>query len=90
MKYQNIKTKVIVDVSSKITGENWQPVDKVAESVKKPKPQAIVKKEPETDDSSKGITKEQIMKELDAFGIKYNVNDKKDVLYELMMKQGNK
>ncbi|MDT2848766.1 hypothetical protein P7H60_06290 [Vagococcus carniphilus] len=34
------------------------------------------------------ITKEQIMQELDAFGIEYNKRDKKQVLYDLMMQHG--
>lgn len=32
-----------------------------------------------------GITKKQIMQELDAFGIKYNPSSKKQELYDLMM-----
>lgn len=32
-----------------------------------------------------GITKKQIMQELDAFGIKYNPSSKKKELYDLMM-----
>lgn len=32
-----------------------------------------------------GITKKQIMHELDAFGIKYNPSSKKQELYDLMM-----
>ena len=35
-----------------------------------------------------GITKKQIMQELDAFGIEYNAASKKAELYELMMSQG--
>ncbi|MGM0163753.1 hypothetical protein [Enterococcus sp. DIV1059_2] len=35
-----------------------------------------------------GITKKQIMQELDAFGIEYNASSKKAELYELMMSQG--
>lgn len=35
-----------------------------------------------------GITKKQIMQELDAFGIEYNSSSKKAELYELMMSQG--
>lgn len=39
-------------------------------------------------DGLEGITKKQIMQELDAFGIEYNASSKKAELYELMMSQG--
>jgi len=42
----------------------------------------------EAGDAPKEITKAQIMQELDAFGIKYNPQAKKQKLYDLMMSQG--
>lgn len=89
MKYQNTKTKIIIDVSSKIHGDNWIKVEKLPKKSPKKndeKQEDTLDNEPETDDVPKGITKEQIMKELDAFGSEYNPTDKKAVLYDLMMK----
>lgn len=89
MKYQNYKTKVIIDVASRIRGGDWVPADEnnVQDKVKKttvnPKP---VPDTTSNDDDSEGITKAQIMQELDAFGIKYDSNAKKEILYDLMMK----
>lgn len=55
-----------------------------------PVEQEVVVEEPEetTDDVPEEITKVQIMQELDAFGVKYNPRDKKQVLYDLMIAQG--
>lgn len=93
MKYQNTRTKVIIDVSSKIHGDNWIEVGELPKQPPKKndeKQDDVLDNEPETDDVPKGVTKEQIMKELDAFGTKYNPADKKATLYDLMMKQGKK
>lgn len=89
MKYQNIKTQVIIDVDSKIGGSNWVEVGKptkIPPKIKSKKPENTPVNDTEADNVPNNITKDQIMKELDAFGIKYNVNDKKQVLYDLMMK----
>jgi hypothetical protein len=55
-----------------------------------PVEQEVVVEEPEeaTDNVPEEITKAQIMQELDAFGVKYNPRDKKQVLYDLMIAQG--
>lgn len=89
MKYQNIKTQVIIDVDSKISGSNWVEVGKPTKKmpkIKSKKPENTPVNDTEADNVPNNITKDQIMKELDAFGIKYNVNDKKQALYDLMMK----
>lgn len=93
MKYQNTKTKIIIDVSSKIHGDNWIKVGELPNQPPKKndeKQEDTLDNEPETDNVPKGITKEQIMKELDAFGTEYNPTDKKAILYDLMMEQGKK
>lgn len=54
------------------------------ESVKEQKKVKEAKKD-ESNESSDGVTKKQIMQELDAMGIKYDKNDRKDVLYKLMI-----
>lgn len=89
MKYQNIKTQVIIDVDSKISGSNWVKVGKPTKNppkIKSKKPENTPVNDTKADNVPNNITKDQIMKELDAFGIKYNVNDKKQALYDLMMK----
>lgn len=48
----------------------------------------VEKLEETTDNVPEEITKPQIMQELDAFGVKYNPRDKKQVLYDLMIAQG--
>jgi len=86
MKYKNSKTGVIIDVSSNINGGDWESL---TGSKKKAKQTIPVKKEPVKEPETKdlpGITKAQIMQELDAFGVKYDPTAKKDVLYDLMMK----
>lgn len=89
MKYQNTKTKVIIDVSSKIHGDNWIDLEDISKENTNDELKSKDKNqnnESETDNVPNNITKEQIMKELDAFGTKYNPADKKQVLYDLMMK----
>lgn len=88
MEYKNTKTGVVIDVASKISGGNWVPYsEKPAKKVIK-KQQPVIKEPVEETDSEDiaGVTKEQIKHELDAFGIKYDPNAKKQVLYDLMMK----
>lgn len=89
MKYQNTKTKIIIDVSSKIHGDNWIKLGELPNQPPKKndeKQEDTLDNEPETDNVPKGINKAQIMQELDAFGIKYDSNAKKEILYDLMMK----
>ena len=56
---------------------------------KKDENELDVDKETKTGDATlDSITKEQIMQELDAFGIEYNKSANKPELYDLMMSQG--
>jgi len=70
MEYKNLKTGIIIDVTSNISGGDWISLKDEKNPVNKPKDvpkqehQAIA---PDTD--SKGVTKAQIMQELDAFGV---------------------
>lgn len=99
-RYKNTKTGAIISSSCKVSGGDWVPYDKVNSEEKqsvevvqkeekpvqettKPKPKK--EKKVESDESSDGVTKKQIMQELDAMGIKYDKNDRKDVLYQLMI-----
>ncbi|WP_347979344.1 hypothetical protein [Lactococcus formosensis] len=102
MQYKNKKTGVVIDTPCIINGGDWAPhVEKTKKVVEveevqkeqedtKPVEQEVVVEEPEetTDDVPEEITKAQIMQELDAFGVKYNPRDKKQVLYDLMIAQG--
>jgi hypothetical protein len=86
VKYKNTKTGAIIDSPCKIKGENW--IEYVKEE-----PEKIIKKveteeEPVEKDTENeeiaGITKKEIMQELDAMGIEYNPRAKKQELYNLM------
>ncbi|MDT2593656.1 hypothetical protein P7D29_01845 [Lactococcus petauri] len=79
------KTKKVVEVEEvQKEQEDTKPVET------EPVEQEVVVEEPEetTDNVPEEITKAQIMQELDAFGVKYNPRDKKQVLYDLMIAQG--
>lgn len=81
MQYKNKKTGVVIDTPCIINGGDWVPhVEKTKKVVEEP--------EETTDNVPEEITKAQIMQELDAFGVKYNPRDKKQVLYDLMIAQG--
>lgn len=82
------KTKKVVEVEEvQKEQEDTKPVET------EPVEQEVVVEESEeteetTDNVPEEITKAQIMQELDAFGVKYNPRDKKQVLYDLMIAQG--
>ena len=91
-KYKNIKTGAIVYSPFKIVGKNWVEVteNEVVEAVDEKAPETVEENEQETaqeekDDNIDGITKKEIMQELDAMGIKYNPRATKKELYDLMM-----
>jgi len=95
-KYKNIKTGAIVYSPFKIVGKNWVEVteNEVVETVeqkiitkeakKEAKETAQDEKEEEIE-GIQGVTKKDIMQELDAMGIKYNPRATKKELYDLMM-----
>ncbi|MDG6113754.1 hypothetical protein [Lactococcus formosensis] len=77
------KTKKIVEEAQK-EQEDTESVE--TEPVEQ---EAVVEESEEASDNvPEEITKAQIMQELDAFGVKYNPRDKKQVLYDLMIAQG--
>lgn len=95
MEYKNVKTGATFSSPCIISGGDW-----VLASEKEPKIETIVEEQPEVVEiveepkaeeqeentaDFEGITKAQIMQELDAFGIEYNPNAKKQELYDLMM-----
>lgn len=92
MEYRNLKTGAVINVSSKISGENWvlvenekKPTNKKPSPKKIPPKKVVAKKEPAKKNE---ITKAKIMQELDAFGIKYDSKSSKDELYQLMIEGG--
>ena len=91
-KYKNIKTGAIVYSPFKIVGKNWVEVteNEVVETVDEKAPETVEENEQETTQEEKtddidGVTKKEIMQELDAMGIKYNPRATKKELYGLML-----
>lgn len=96
-KYRNTKTGATIRSSSRIRGKNWIEVtdeveaevkEKVKEEVKEEVKEVVEKKtiqEKEQIDDIDGVTKKEIMQELDAMGIEYNSRATKKELYNLMM-----
>ncbi|MCT1228071.1 hypothetical protein EFM07_11935 [Lactococcus lactis] len=97
MKYFNTLTKATIDTDFKISGGDWVLENESKEAVvdiqandadsKKAEPEQVVE-ESNVDGNYDGITKAQIMQELDAFGVEYDKRANKQVLYDLMMEQG--
>ena len=93
MQYKNTKTGVTFSSPCVVSGGDWVLVDdeiNMAEETKSPNNESteILTFKNEASAGLEGITKKQIMQELDAFGIKYNPSSKKKELYDLMMSQG--
>lgn len=97
MRYFNTLTKATIDTEFKISGGDWVLENESKEAVvdiqandadsKKPEQEQVVE-ESNVDGNYDGITKAQIMQELDAFGVRYDKRANKQVLYDLMMEQG--
>lgn len=97
MRYFNTLTKATIDTEFKISGGNWVLENESKEAVvdvqandadSKKVEQEQVEEESNVDGAYDGITKAQIMQELDAFGVEYDKRANKQVLYDLMMDQG--
>lgn len=93
MRYFNTLTKATIDTEFKISGGDWVLEDELGKGVvdavdDKPKEVEQVSEETTGDETYDGITKAQIMQELDAFGIEYDKKSTKRVLYDLMTTQG--
>ena len=97
MRYFNTLTKATIDTDFKISGGDWVLENESKEAVidiqandadsKKAEQEQVVE-ESNVDENYDGITKDQIMQELDAFGVEYDKRANKQVLYDLMMEQG--
>ncbi len=94
-KYKNIKTGAIIYSPFKIIGNNWVEVteNEVVETVEqkiitkeaKKEAKETAQDEKEEIEGIQGVTKKEIMQELDALGIEYNPRATKKELYDLMM-----
>ena len=97
MRYFNTLTKATIDTDFKISGGDWVLENESKEAVvdiqandadsKKAEQEQVVE-ESNVDGNYDWITKDQIMQELDAFGIRYDKRANKQVLYDLMIEQG--
>nr|WP_101944651.1 hypothetical protein [Lactococcus lactis] len=97
MRYFNTLTKATIDTEFKISGGDWVLENESKEAVvdiqandadsKKAEQEQVVE-ESNVDGNYDWITKDQIMQELDAFGVRYDKRANKQVLYDLMMEQG--
>ncbi|AAB18707.1 Arc-like repressor [Lactococcus phage r1t] len=97
MRYFNTLTKATIDTDFKISGGDWVLENESKEAVvdiqandadsKKAEQEQVVE-ESNVDGNYDWITKDQIMQELDAFGVRYDKRANKQVLYDLMMEQG--
>lgn len=93
MEYKNTKSGVTFSSPFVISGGDWVPVDGELIVKKVPDEEPIIKaitidKQEESEENLvdfDGITRVQIMQELDAFGIEYDKKANKKVLYDLMM-----
>lgn len=87
MKYINTKTGAIIDSSCVIKGGDWVKYTEqknISEKIEETTEVVEVVKQ-EQDDMIDGVTKKEIMQELDAMGIEYNPRAKKEELYNLML-----
>lgn len=89
MKYKNTKTGVVIDSPCFISGGDWVEVKKETQQEQTEKPEKTneteIEPEEETIEDLDGITKKEIMQELDAMGVKYDTKARKEVLYNLML-----
>lgn len=91
MKYKNSRTGVVIDTPCFVKGGNWKAFDETVEDAiptneSEERPVESVQIDDETNESnSGGVTRKEIMQELDAMGIKYDAKAKKDDLYKLMI-----
>lgn len=92
MDYKNTVTGVVISTPCVISGGDWVPFNKelTKEKIEFVSTETQEPEQPEkkTDSVPDGITKKQIMQELDAFDVKYDKRWGEKRLYDLMMQQG--
>lgn len=82
-KYINTKTGAVLDSPCAISGGDWVDADNIPDALAGE--EKTPAKETSAPDAAPDMTKEEIMNELDALGIKYDPKTKKDDLYKLMI-----
>lgn len=82
-KYINTKTGVVLDSPCAIFGGDWVDADNIPDAPATKDKTPV--DETSVPDAAPDMTKEEIMNELDALGIKYDPKAKKDELYKLMI-----
>ena len=95
MRYLNTLTKATFDTDFNFSGENWVLEDDAKKKALENDKVGIeenqaeqVSEETTGDETYDSITEDQIMQELDAFGVEYDKKATKRVLYDLMTAQG--
>lgn len=95
MRYLNTLTKATFDTYFKFSGKNWVLEDYAKKQALENDKVGIeenqdeqVSEETTGDETYDSITKDQIMQELDAFGVEYDKKATKRALYDLMTAQG--
>lgn len=101
MQYKNKKTGIVIDIQSKLSGDDWEILENNKIIQQDPGPAEQTENSEDTgistevpEDTPTGntdiddINRKDIMQELDAMGIQYNSRAKKQELYDLMMSQG--
>ena len=95
-KYKHKRTGAIVFSSGLIIGNNWVEVTEnevvetaeqkiITKEAKKEAKETAQDEKGEEIEGFQGVTKKEIMQELDAMGIEYNPRATKKELYDLMM-----
>ena len=84
MLYKNTRTGAVLDSPYKISGGDWVPAEDAGKEVKNEETskKEEIKEEPVKDN---GLTKEEIINELEALGIEFDKKAKKEDLYKLLM-----
>lgn len=92
MRYRNLKTGAIIDSPCSISGGDWVAeettiaIEIEAKHVEvKVKEKIEIKKSKSPQPEKDGITKKDIMQELDSLGVTYNPKATKAELYNLMI-----
>lgn len=91
MRYRNLKTGAIFDSPCAISGGDWVAEETtIAIKVEAKHVEVKVKEKiEEIEDTSveglDGVTKKEIMQELEAMGIEYDPRARKEILYNLML-----
>lgn len=87
MKYKNTKTGAIIDSPCIISGGDWIELKKEIqiEEIEAEETEEIEEIEDTSVEGLDGVTKKEIMQELEAMGIEYDPRARKETLYNLML-----